>query len=291
MDISTLQAFVAVAETASFSAAAARVHLTQPAISKRIGSLEHSIGRRLFDRIGRRIQLTPAGGVLLEQARSILNEVAEAKRRIANLSTEVSGRLSVGTSHHIGLHRLPPALQRFHDSYPEVQLDLRFLDSEAGCRAVAQGEMEMAIVTLPPAAAPQLHTDLVWNDPLRIVVGLGHPLAARRRVTARLLTEHTAVLPAPGTYTRELILSAFASEHGPITVSLATNYLEVLKMLVKIGLGWSALPETLLDDDIHVLGVAGVAIRRQLGVVTHRARTLSNAARAMIECLHATAQV
>jgi len=291
MDINTLQAFVAVAETASFSAAAARVHLTQPAISKRIGSLEHSIGRRLFDRIGRRIQLTPAGSVLLEQARSILNEVAEAKRRIANLSTEVSGRLSVGTSHHIGLHRLPPALQQFHDSYPDVQLDLRFLDSEAGCRAVAQGELEMAIVTLPPAAAVQLHTDLIWNDPLRIVVGLGHPLAARRRVNAQQLTAHTAVLPAPGTYTRELILSAFATEQRPITVSLATNYLEVLKMLVKIGLGWSALPETLLDDEIHVLGIAGISIRRQLGVVTHRARTLSNAARAMIECLHATAKV
>jgi len=283
MDISTLQAFVAVAETASFSRAAVRVHLTQPAISKRIGNLEQAVNTRLFDRIGRRVQLTPAGLVLLEQARAILNEVAEAKRRIANLSEEIGGTLSIGTSHHVGLHRLPPALQRFHERYPQVKLDLRFLDSEAGCRAVAQGELELAIVTLPTDPAPQLLCTSVWDDPLQIVVGPGHPLAARRRIKPHALTEHTAVLPAPGTYTRELILNALGSERAHIKVGLATNYLEVLKMLVKIGLGWSALPETLIDPDMPILRVDGVHIRRQLGIVTHRARTLSNAARAMIE--------
>lgn len=285
MDISTLQAFVAVAEAASFSRAAVRVHLTQPAISKRISNLEQAVNTRLFDRIGRRVQLTPAGVVLLEQARAILNEVAEAKRRIANLSEEINGKLSLGTSHHIGLHRLPPALRKFHDRYPQVQLDLRFLDSEAGCRAVAQGELELAIVTLPTNPAPQLECRTVWDDPLQFVVGAGHPLATRRRIKAQALVQHTAVLPAPGTYTRELILNALGAERAHINVGLATNYLEVLKMLVKIGLGWSALPETLIDADMRVLRIEGVTIHRQLGIVTHRARTLSNAARAMIDCL------
>ncbi len=287
MDIATLQTFVAVAETASFSRAAERVHLTQPAISKRIGSLEQAVDTRLFDRIGRRVQLTPAGIVLLEQARAILNEVAEAKRRIANLSDEIGGTLSLATSHHIGLHRLPPALQHFHDRYPQVRLDLRFLDSEAGCRAVAEGELELAIVTLPTDPAPQLLCIKVWDDPLQIVVGPHHPLATRRRIKAQVLLEHTAVLPASGTYTRELILDALGEARTHVTVGLATNYLEVLKMLVKIGLGWSALPETLIDPDMPVLRVEGVNIHRQLGIVTHRARTLSNAARAMIDSVQA----
>jgi DNA-binding transcriptional LysR family regulator len=110
MDIAALEAFVAVADAGSFSRGAEHVHLTQPAISKRIAALEDELGARLFDRSGRQAQLTHAGRELLAQARAILSEVSEAKRRIANLAGTVSGPLSLGTSYHIGLHRLRPAL-------------------------------------------------------------------------------------------------------------------------------------------------------------------------------------
>ena len=135
MDIGALQAFLAVAESGSFSHAADRVFLTQPAVSKRIAALEHELGTRLFDRIGRRIHLTETGRALLTRARTIIHELDDAKRSIANLAGRVSGELSMATSHHIGLHRLPPGLKAFHTTYPQVHLDLRFMDSEAGCQA------------------------------------------------------------------------------------------------------------------------------------------------------------
>src|SRR5258706_300658 len=120
MDIAALQAFLAVAESGSFSRAAERIYLTQPAISKRIAVLERSLGLPLFDRIGRRVQLTEAGRALFERSRAILNDLEDAKRSLANLSGQIRGALSLATSHHIGLHRIPRALKQFHARYPEV---------------------------------------------------------------------------------------------------------------------------------------------------------------------------
>ena len=105
MDLANLQTFIAIAEQRSFSLAGERLHVTQPAISKRIASLEEQLGIRLFDRIGRETRLTEAGRALLPRAYRIVNELDDARRALNNLSGTVSGRLSVATSHHIGLRR------------------------------------------------------------------------------------------------------------------------------------------------------------------------------------------
>lgn len=283
MDIAALQAFLAVAETGSFSRAAERIFLTQPAISKRIAALESSLGARLFDRIGRTVQLTPAGQTLLLQSRVILRELDDVKRSIANLSGSINGELSLATSHHIGLHRLPGPLKQFHDSYPEVKLDLRFMDSEKACRAVAQGEIELAIVTLPPTVDAPLQAFTVWDDPLDIVVSRTHPLAGTAPATPKVLLDYPAILPGPATYTREIILKALGPWRDKISVGMATNYLEVLKMLAAIGLGWSALPHTMIDESLGVVQIRKMKLERRLGIVTHAARTLSNAAQAMMQ--------
>lgn len=111
MDLANLNAFIAIAETGSFSEAGERLHLTQPAVSKRIAGLEQQLGVRLFDRLGREIGLTQAGRALLPRAYQILNVLDDTRRALTNLSGEVSGRLTLATSHHIGLHRLPALLR------------------------------------------------------------------------------------------------------------------------------------------------------------------------------------
>jgi DNA-binding transcriptional LysR family regulator len=290
MDFAALQAFLAVAETGSFSRAAERIYLTQPAISKRIAALEQRFDAQLFDRIGRRVQLTEAGRALLERSRAILNDLEDAKRSLANLSGQIRGALSLATSHHIGLHRIPQVLKRFHARYPEVHLDLRFMDSEQACHAVVRGELELAVVTLPPAPIAQLHCERIWHDPLDVVVAPGHALAAHRSASVRALLEHPAILPGPGTYTREIILKALGTARAKVRVDMTTNYLEVLKMLVSIGLGWTALPRTMIDDDLKVVQIKNMkTIRRELGVVTHAKRTLSNAGEAIVGMIRTAA--
>jgi len=282
MDISALQAFIAVAESGSFSRAGERIFLTQPAISKRIAALEQDIGARLFDRVGRKIHLTPAGEALLLRTRAVLSELEDIKRDITNLSGTIAGELSVATSHHIGLHRLPGPLKRFHETYTQVRLNLHFMDSEKACNAVARGELELAVVTLPPSADPPLRVEKIWDDPLDIVVSRSHPLAQVKRVQAAMLLDYPAILPGLGTYTREIILNSFGPLRDKIQVGMATNYLEVLKMLAAIGLGWSALPRTMIDEGLKVVQIEKREIRRELGIVTHERRTLSNAGQAMI---------
>lgn len=290
MDIAALQAFLAIAETGSFSKAAERIYLTQPAISKRIAALEHKLGTSLFDRIGRRVQLTEAGRALFDRSRAILNELEDAKRSLANLSGEIRGAVSLATSHHVGLHRIPQTLKRFRARYPDVRLDLRFMDSEEACHAVVRGDLELAVVTLPPTPIPQLQCELVWNDPLDIVVAPNHALADVRAGNIRTLLDHPAILPGPGTYTREIILKALGAARGKIRVDMTTNYLEVLKMLAAIGLGWTALPRTMIDDDLKVVQIKNMkTIQRSLGIVTHAKRTLSNAGDAIVRMIRAAA--
>jgi DNA-binding transcriptional LysR family regulator len=282
MDIAALKAFVAVAETGSFSLAAERLFLTQPAVSKRIAALEGELNARLFDRIGRTVTLTEAGYALLPRAQNMLAELDDSIRAISNLSGEIRGPLRFATSHHIGLHRLPPTLKHYTRLYPQVRLDIRFMDSEAACVAVEHGDLELGIVTLPPTPSRKLSIRVIWEDPLDVVVSHNHPLADKADVPLKQLADYAAILPASNTYTRQIAERAFSRLDLALEIALSTNYLETIKMLVSVGIGWSLLPSTMLDKHIRRLPVEELSLQRSLGVVYHRRRTLSNAARALI---------
>ena len=285
MDIPNLSAFIAVADTGSFSEASEILYLTQPAVSKRVSSLETELDVQLFDRIGRKVTLTEAGLSLLARARNILQQVEDSKRAIQNLSGHIAGKLSIGTSHHIGLHRLPPILRAFTHAYPEVELDLHFMDSEEACHAIEHGDLEMGIVTLPLEASKVLQTYEVWPDPLDIIVNQSHPLALLEKVTAQHLAEHSAILPTRGTYTRQIFEHTMRKHKLELKVGLSTNYLETIKMMVSVGLGWSVLPRSMLTSELKTLAIENIKLERKLGVVLHSGHTLSNAAKAMSDLL------
>lgn len=285
MDTQALQAFITVAETGSFSRAAEILHLTQPAISKRIANLESQLNCRLFDRIGRQTHLTESGHALMPRARKVLVELEDTRRLLSNLHGDVSGSLVLGTSHHIGLHRLPPVLKAFTSRYPQVRLDMRFLDSEQAYEGILQGELELAVVTLAPQKHRNLDVVPVWTDRLQLVVSRDHALAGVEEVSLEQLTCYEAVLPGFQTFTRGIVESAFARNGLQLQVSLSTNYMETLKMMVSIGLGWSLLPETLIDESMAIIRLDEVSLTRPLGYLYHRERTLSNAAQRLIQLL------
>lgn len=287
MDLHSLQAFIQVAEQGSFSRAAEALFISQPAVSKRIASLEEQLNQRLFDRIGRSITLTQAGFALLPRARKLLVELEDTRRLLANLSGEIQGPLILATSHHIGLHRLPPLLKNFTQLYPQVKLDMRFQDSEQAYTGVISGDLELAIVTLAPVPDPSLVVVPVWIDQMRFVVAQGHPLSRLPSLQLDDLTHHDAVLPGQQTFTRGIVEQVFREQDLGLNVTLSTNYMETLKMMVSIGLGWSLLPETLIDDSLVMLNLDHPPITRPLGFLYHRERTLSNAARKMIQLLEA----
>lgn len=294
MDTAVLQAFIAVARHESFSQAAETLHLTQPAVTKRIQTLEEQLGTSLFDRVGRRVTLTEAGRALLPRARQWLHDLDDMRRLVSDFSApatgQLTGTLTVGTSHHIGLHRLPPALRAFSTTHPQVRLDIRFIDSEQAYEAVLSGELELGIVTLPPEPDDRLIARVIWPDPLAFVVAAGHPLAGKAatlagEIAAADLAPYPAILPSSSTFTRQIAEQMFQREGLRLNVNLVTNYLETIKMMVSIGLGWGVLPASMCDADVVAVPVQGVALSRDLGVVYHPRRVLSRAAGAMLGLL------
>jgi DNA-binding transcriptional LysR family regulator len=287
MDTQNLKAFLLVAETGSFSMAAQKLHLTQPAVSKRVAQLEEQLNVTLFDRIGRTINLTEAGQALLPHARAVQLELQAAEQSVRDLAGEVRGRLRLATSHHIGLHRLPPVLSFFSKAYPAVQLDIDFMDSEQAYDLTLRGEAELAVVTLAPTPVANIITRTVWADPLDFMVQQGHKLSRKKKIDLSELSKHPAILPGLNTYTGQIVKNLFDRRDLSVQIAITTNYLETIRMMASVGLGWTVLPRSMQDTSLTTLPIHDASIGRSLGAVHHESRSLSRAARAFIDTLDA----
>jgi DNA-binding transcriptional LysR family regulator len=284
MDIHNIRAFLIVAETHSFSRAAEKLFITQPAISKRIATLEYTLDCKLFDRLGKSVQLTQAGTALIPSYQRILNEMDEAQRIISTLRSNISGHLKFGTSHHIGLHRLPPILRQYSNQYPDVELDIQFIDSEQAAELILKGSIELALITLPDDIKKPLNTIKLWSDPMQCVVAHDHALAKYKSVNIETLSQYGVLLQAHNTHTRDIIDNALRLK-SDVKIIMESNYLETIKAMIQHGLGWGILPDSMIDKSLHRLKIKGVTMERHLGVLLHASRTLSGPATALLEHL------
>ena len=285
MDTQSLRAFLAVVDHGSFSLAADALHLTQSAISKRIQQLEQQLQSPLFDRHNRTVSPTESGQTLLPRARQILALLDDTRTAVSNLSGEVSGQLKLATSHHIGLHRLPPYLRKFTHAHPAATLQLHFMGSEGAYQAVQQRQVELALTTLMENPGADISQTVIWQDPLKCVCSPDHHLARIHSPSLKQLSEQAAILPERQTITFELINRIFYQQQLTLTTPMPTNYLETIKMMVSVGLGWSLLPASMVDEQLHTLQWPAQPIQRQLGIVHLQQRTLSNAAQAFLKRL------
>ena len=284
MDNQNLSAFIIVAENKSFSEAAYVLDVTQSTISKRIALLESQVGKKLFDRIARRVALTEAGQELLPRARRILKEYANALQAINDLSGNVSGILRLAISHHLGLHRLPDLLKIFSKTYPDVVLDIEFMDSEKAYERIMQAKSEIGIITLGSEIHPNIHKKEIWDDPLKFVCSEDHALSKLLDPELEDLANFPVILPGLNTYTGRIVQNIFQYRQISLVTPMSTNYLETISKMVEIGLGWSVLPET-LTKNLHSLSVNHTSIKRQLGYIYHTKHTLSNAGVAFLSLL------
>ena len=281
MNLAAFEAFVKVMETGSISLAADQLFITQPAVTKRIHSLEDYFGVKLFESAGRGIQATHAAKSLLPKVKGWLNELGDIHHTLSHEQSQVQGKLKIGTSHHIGLHHLPSHLTRYVQNFPEVTLDVHFVDSEQAHEQVLAGELELAFLTLPPQGDARLSYVTIWNDPLVFVVAPFHPLAEKQNLSLEDLIQYPSLLPASQTYTSQITLAEFEKQGVKPKVTMSNNPLESIRMLVSIGLGWSVLPKTLLNQDLKQLDIP-LEMNRQLGMVWHPGRTQSKAAEALV---------
>lgn len=282
MNLAAFDAFIKVMETGSISMAAELLFITQPAVTKRIHTLENYFGVKLFESAGRGVQPTQAATSLLPKVKNWVNELNDIHHTLSHEQDQVRGTLKIGTSHHIGLHHLPPYLKQYTQRFSDVVLDVHFVDSEQAHEQVLSGDLELAFLTLPPVLDSRLEYITLWDDPLVFVTAPFHPLANKSKLKLKDLIEYPSFLPAAHTFTSQITLGEFDKQGLKPRVSMSNNSLESIRMLVAIGLGWSVLPSTLLNDELKQLDI-NLNMHRQLGVVWHPERTQSKALEELIK--------
>jgi len=261
--------------------AADLLFITQPAVTKRIHSLEEYFGVKLFESAGRGVQATHAAHSLLPKVKNWLNELGDIHHTLSHEQGQVQGKLKIGTSHHIGLHHLPSHLRNYVQEFPNVTLDVHFVDSEQAHEKVLAGDLELAFLTLPPQGDARLSYVTIWDDPLVFVAAPFHPLANQKDLQLQDLIQYPSLLPAAQTYTTQITLAEFEKQGVKPKITMSNNPLESIRMLVSIGLGWSVLPKTLVNHDLKQLDI-NLQMNRQLGMVWHPGRTQSRAVQELV---------
>lgn len=279
MDFDSLSAFHAIVKEKSFSKAAEKLHLTQPAISKRIKNLEDRLGVQLFDRLQKEVILTSEGEALLPHALDILHSADNARQAVQEPRNKPSGQLRILASHHIGIHRLPMILKEFTQTYPDVELKLNFLDSEGAYEILQNNGADLAFITLPDEAPTAFNTHLTWQDPLSFCCAPDFPLAKLDKITVQALAQHHAILPSQTTFTYRVVEKLFKLEGLPLQSGIPTNYLETMKMMTSVGMGWTVLPKTMIDQSLVTLDFESPGLMRILGAVSFAKKHLSLAAK------------
>ncbi|PWC33272.1 LysR substrate-binding domain-containing protein [Azospirillum sp. TSO35-2] len=288
MTLEQLRVFVAVAEALHFTRAAETLHLSQPAVSAAVAALEAEHGLRLFDRIGRRVELTAAGTLLHREARAILLKVEEAGTMLGELSGLTRGSLRLAASQTVGNHWLPPRLLRFAAVHPGIRVDLTIGNTEQVAEAVRDGRAELGI-TEGAVADPALLSDAVPGDRLRLVVGSRHPWATRGRVKRDELAAARWVLREPGSGTRALFdqaIRAAGLDPAGLEVAMTLPGGCIIRAALLAGVGAGVLSDLVVAEDLaagRIVALEGLELpARCFHLVRHRDRHRSIAERALV---------
>jgi DNA-binding transcriptional LysR family regulator len=243
MELRHLRYFVAVAEELHFGRAARRLNVSQPPLSVQIRTLEREIGTPLLVRTQRRVELTEAGRVLLEEARRLLGQAEAAVTHVRRAAEGTVGRLAIGFVSTVDYSMLPPLVRRFRHKHPGIGLKLLELTGDRQQALLQSGELDLGLSILP-SPAPALTRRPVFREPLIAAVPASHALAGRRRASLRSLAAEPFIqFPrelAPGLYD----LAIAACQKAGFTPHLAQEAIQMQTILglVAAGLGVALVP-------------------------------------------------
>jgi len=281
-----LRAFVALAEERHFTRAAQRCHLTQPAFSALIRSLEDTAGLRLFDRSTRHVELTAEGRVLDASARRLLADMDLVMEDLRDHAARRRGRVALAALPSLAAGWLPNLLARFSNEHPGIVLDLRDALLEPCLNMVQSGQVDFAVASRR-ADMTDLDSEFLHADRYFLVCRADHPLAAQKSVRLRDIVRHPVIQLARGSSVRKHLDEAFGAD-APLPV-FEVEHLATVTGLVRAGLGVSVVPAMTLfhfaSDDLRVVQLAGRALTRPLYLVQRKGRSLSVAAQALVDLL------
>jgi DNA-binding transcriptional LysR family regulator len=275
MDLRQLEILQAIAETGSFTACGRKLHVSQSAISRQILLLEEELGEPLFLRVGRQVRMTPAAESLVQLGQRVFLDVRETVGAITDRTRELRGTLRLSGGMTVCLYVFPPLLKRLRRVHP--QLDVRLTVATAGrsVQEIRGGRVDAGLLTLPVEES-DLVTVPVLREELLLVTTPTHPLARRRKVTPRDLDGQPFVLFEVGSATRKVIDQFFATEKIEPTIVMDTENVEIIKAMVKTGMGIGIVPYQSVAREVRAgqffcARVEGHELVRETGWVYARA--------------------
>ncbi len=251
MEIRQLRAFVAIAESGTFTAGALRVHVTQAAISMQIRQLETEINARVFVRAPRHVILTEAGEHLLQRARHILREHDAALDEIAELAGAERGRLRIGSASAMVLtEQLPTVLKELRKQHPAAEISVISGTSETLVDQILAGELDIAFVSLP-VDVRGIQTQRLSEDQLVAIASPRHKLAKQRTISAFTLAGEKLILGERGGNTRRLIDQFFAQAGVTLRVSMELSRQTAIRRMVEEDMGVGIVPLHSVRDEVE----------------------------------------
>jgi DNA-binding transcriptional LysR family regulator len=293
MTLEQLRIFVAVAEREHMTRAAEALRLTQSAVSGAIQALEARHGIALFNRVGRRIELSHDGRVFLDQARIVLRTADDAELSLLELRGLKRGVITMHASQTTGAYWLPERLARFHGKYPNIDVRLSLGNTDQVAAAVSSGVAEIGFIE-GSIAQSDLVTEQVDLDQLLIVVGASHPWSRLREINPRQIAEAQWILRERGSGTRSVFEQALSKIGIPpdrlnVTLELPSN--EAIRAAVEAGAGLTAISRVVVKSALRLKTLRAlrfVPLERPFMILKHRERSPSHAVSAFLDVIEKT---
>jgi len=287
MEIRQLRSFQTVANLLSFNKAAGRLHYAQSSISAQIQTLEEEFGVQLFDRLGRKVQLTESGVQLLQYANKILDLVDETQSEVAG-NKEPLGSLTVRIPETFGVHQLPAVIKEFHNRFPKVRLNFITCAHEGLEKDLRRGMTDLAFLLAESVSATDIEVETLGFQSVVLVACPSHPLAAKRRVHTRDLAGETILLSKVDCSYRKIFEQILDQEEVDRLSTLEFYSVEVIKKCLTSGLGITVLPEIAVRDEVAqkklvILPWSEGKIDVALLMIWYRDRWISPTLRAFME--------
>src|SRR5262249_2031892 len=289
MDLETLKVFCDVVETRSFSVAASQNFVTQSAVSQQIRTLEERYGRRLLERTRGNVQLTPAGEVLYQVSKEIVQRYQDMEARLQVIAQRVAGTVRVATVHSIGLYELSAQIKRYLKAYPQVHLHLEYSRSSKIYEDALRGQIDLGVVAYP-SRRPQITVLPFREDRLVLACPPNHPLARHRQVSIRKLQGEQLVgyeRDIPTRRETDRMLRRYGVE---VRYVMELDNVETMKRVIEIGAGIAILPEPAVGPEVKAKSLAAVQLSdehflRPLGIIHRQGKHFSPATAKFIEFL------
>ncbi len=269
MDLRQLEIIRAIAESGSFTAAGEKLHVSQSAISRQILLLEEALGEPVFHRIGRRIRITPAGEALLQLSNRVFQDLDETVSAISDKQESLRGTMRLVGGMTVCLYVFPALLAEVRRVHPNLDLKITVGSAERSIAMLRSGFGDLGLITLP-VEANDLVSVPVLHEELLLITYPSHPLALKKQVTPADLTRQPFILFETGSITRRIADQFFMRERIEPAIVMETENVEIIKAMVRHGLGISIIPWQAAADDVRnnrlfCTRISGQFLQRETG--------------------------